>query len=239
MRLQEFLYDNLPGKGLDKARLNRTAAHTIANELLETKTEALELGKSNRDVMSILGRPLSILVNLCFMFSPVCFTHIVRENAKETGESRLSRSEIIAQVRTIMLAGQETTSNTLSWALYELAKQPHIQTRLRAEVRAAEGSLRERGAADFTVADFEAMPYLQAVLKEVLRFYPVVPHTYRQPTHDDVLPLAKPLRTRSGKVITALPIRAGVRLILSVCAYNRYVECCDTWRRRLRADTWP
>ena len=120
-----------------------------------------------------------------------------------------------------MLAGQETTSNTLSWALLELAKQPAIQRRLREEVRAMERTIRERGDADFTVADFEAMPYLQAVLKEILRFYPAVPHTYRQSLRDDVLPLSKPVTTRSGKVITEVPIRAGLRLILSVCAYNR------------------
>ena len=148
----------------------------------------------------------------------------VRENAKEAFEARMSRSEIVSQMRTIMLAGQETTSNTLSWALCELARQPHIQSRLRAEVRDAEHMLRARGDADFTVADFEALPYLQAVLKEILRFYPVVPHLYRQSAYDDVLPLSKPVTTRSGKVLTALPIRKGLRLILSTCAYNRCVD---------------
>lgn len=122
-----------------------------------------------------------------------------------------------------MLAGQETTSNTLSWAFLELAKQPHIQTRLREEIHAIERMIRERGDTDFTVADFEAMPYLQAVLKEILRFYPAVPHLFRQSLHDDVLPLSKPLRTKSGKVITEVPIRAGLRVVLSVCAYNRCV----------------
>ena len=70
---------------------------------------------------------------------------VVRENAKEAFEARMSRSEIVSQMRTIMLAGQETTSNTLSWALCELARQPHIQSRLRAEVRDAEHMLRARG----------------------------------------------------------------------------------------------
>ncbi|OSC97587.1 cytochrome P450 [Trametes coccinea BRFM310] len=199
MRIQEFLYDHLPGKGLEKARFNRSAAHKVANELLAMKTEALLEGKGNRDIMSIL----------------------VKANAAENERTRLSHAEIVSQMRTILLAGQETTSNTLSWALMELAKQPHIQSRLRAEIHAMERKIRERGDADFTVADFEAMPYLQAVLKEILRFYPAVPHTYRQSLHDDVLPLSKPITTRSGKVIHEVPIRAGLRLILSVCAYNR------------------
>ncbi|KAI0701013.1 cytochrome P450 [Cerioporus squamosus] len=199
MGIQQFFYDHLPGKGLDKARWNRDVARNVANELLEMKNDDLLSGKGNRDVMSIL----------------------VRENAKESGESRMSHDEIVAQMRTIMLAGQETTSNTLSWALLELAKQPHIQTRLRAEVHAMERTIRERGDADFTVADFEAMPYLQAVLKEILRFYPAVPHLFRQSLRDDVLPLSKPVTTRSGNVVTEIPIRAGLRVILSVCAYNR------------------
>ena len=55
MSLQQLLYDHLPGKGLDKARFNRDAAQKVAKELLETKTEALLMGKGNRDVMSILG----------------------------------------------------------------------------------------------------------------------------------------------------------------------------------------
>lgn len=128
-----------------------------------------------------------------------------------------------------MLAGQETTSNTLSWALIELARQPLIQSRLRDEVHAMERTVRERGAADFTVADFEAMPYLQAVLREILRFYPAVPHTYRQALLDDVLPLAKPVTMRSGKVVDQVPVPAGTRLILSVCAYNRCVALYVIW----------
>ncbi|EJF60674.1 cytochrome P450 [Dichomitus squalens] len=216
MWIQEYVYDHLPGKGLDKARENRVAAHKVAHQLLEEKRSALAIGKAARDVMSIL----------------------VRENAQESGESRLSHEEIIAQMRTIMLAGQETTSNTLSWALLELATQPNIQRRLREEVHAMEHTIRERGDADFTVADFEAMPYLQAVLKEILRFYPAVPHTFRQSLRDDVLPLSKPVTTRSGKVITELPIRAGLRLILSVCAYNREKEVWGEDAQTFNPDRW-
>ncbi|OBZ69536.1 11-oxo-beta-amyrin 30-oxidase [Grifola frondosa] len=155
--------------------------------------------KGNRDIMSIL----------------------VNSNASENGQARLSHKEMISQMRTILLAGQETTSNTLSFALLELARHPWMQTRLRAEIRDAERALFERGASEFTVADLEAIPYLQAVLKEVLRFHPVVPHNFRQSLKDDVLPLSKPITTRSGKVIHELPIRAGLRLVLSVAAYNR------------------
>ena len=122
-----------------------------------------------------------------------------------------------------MLAGQETSSNTLSFALYELARQPHYQDRLRAEIRAMEHTVHERGGVTFTSSDFDSMPFLQAFVREVLRYHPAVPHNYRQAMKDDVLPLSKPIRTLSGKIINEIPIPKGTRLTLSVAAYNRHV----------------
>lgn len=120
-----------------------------------------------------------------------------------------------------MLAGQETTSNTLSWALLELARHPEVQTRLRAEIHAMERIIHERGDTGFTVADLEAMPYLQATLREIFRFNPVVYHLFRMSKKDDVIPLSKPITTLSGKTVTEVPIPKGLRIVVSVAAYNR------------------
>jgi cytochrome P450 len=64
-----------------------------------------------------------------------------------------------------MLAGHETTANTLSWTLLELCKYPEYQKKLRSEIRASEVKIRERGDADFTWKDYESMPYLMSVIK--------------------------------------------------------------------------
>ena len=40
----------------------------------------------------------------------------------------------MAQALTFLMAGYETSGNTLSFALYELALHPEIQKRLRAEI---------------------------------------------------------------------------------------------------------
>lgn len=64
-----------------------------------------------------------------------------------------------------MLAGHETTANSISWAVLELCKHPEIQTRLRDEIRGTERSIQERGDSGFTGKDFERMPYLTAVVK--------------------------------------------------------------------------
>ncbi|TFY58630.1 hypothetical protein EVJ58_g6300 [Rhodofomes roseus] len=199
MGISEWLYANLPGKGLDKARQNRRAAHRIARELLDLKSEALLHSKGSRDVMSI----------------------IVRANASENEKTKLADDEMIAQMRTIMLAGQETSSNTLSFALYELARHPHYQDRLREEIRATERVVHERGDSTFTSSDMDGMPFLQAFVREVLRYHPAVPHNYRQALKDDVLPLSKPIRTLSGAIVNEVPIPKGTRVTLSIAAYNR------------------
>lgn len=76
--------------------------------------------------------------------------------------------------RTFLLAGHETTSNSLTWALLELAKRPDIQTRLRREIEAKAREIHTHGRVEFTAADYDSMPYLNAVLKVSIWFITAV-----------------------------------------------------------------
>jgi len=69
--------------------------------------------------------------------------------------------------RLLIVAGHDTTAATLSWTLWELSKHPEIQVKLRAEIH--EHRLRV-GKNEFTSADYDSMPYLNAILK-VLSVY--------------------------------------------------------------------
>ena len=57
------------------------------------------------------------------------------------------------------VSGHETTTNTLGYTIWELARQPDIQQRLRQEVEAFPG---EPDYDDFQTK----LPYLDAVLRE-------------------------------------------------------------------------
>lgn len=73
---------------------------------------------------------------------------------------------IVAQSNTFILAGYETTANTLSFAIYNIARDPEVQRRLLQEVDAFGRDKR------VTYADLDKFPYIEAVVRESLRLYP-------------------------------------------------------------------
>lgn len=87
------------------------------------------------------------------------------EARDENGEG-MSEQQLRDEVMTLLLAGHETTANTLSWTLYLLAQHPEVQSCLEAEVRdVLEGRLPE-------AAGLQRLPYTQMVLMESQRLYP-------------------------------------------------------------------
>ncbi|XP_061923368.1 sterol 26-hydroxylase, mitochondrial-like [Entelurus aequoreus] len=95
---------------------------------------------------------------------------------------QMSMSEILGSVTELLLAGVDTTSNTISWALYHLAREPAIQERLHQEVlRICPAHRMPDGE------DVAKMPYLKAVVRETLRMYPVVPGNARLTVDGDIV----------------------------------------------------
>ena len=82
----------------------------------------------------------------------------------------LSLDDIIDEFLTIFIAGQETTSNLLSFALYEVIRNPHVEEKLLNEVNEVLG---ERDHVDFD--DLANLKYLGQVVEEALRKYSVAP----------------------------------------------------------------
>ncbi|KAI0629955.1 cytochrome P450 [Trametes polyzona] len=70
----------------------------------------------------------------------------------------------------IMLAGRDTTSCTLTFAVYALAEHPHVLKRLRAEVLSVVGPSQRP-----TYDNVREMKYMRAFINEVLRLWPPVP----------------------------------------------------------------
>lgn len=78
----------------------------------------------------------------------------------------MTDAELRDEIRTILLAGHETTTNTLTWAWYLLMQHPAWYERLCAEV---DSVLQGRSPG---VEDLPKLPLTQNILKETLRLYP-------------------------------------------------------------------
>ncbi|MDP0398578.1 cytochrome P450 [Tsukamurella strandjordii] len=89
------------------------------------------------------------------------------------------------QLLTFLIAGHETTSGTMAFALYYLSRDRELLEQAKAEADAAfEATGEGRDLA------FEAVPrlrFLRRVVDESLRMWPTVPGMARQPKHDHIL----------------------------------------------------
>jgi retinoid hydroxylase len=83
----------------------------------------------------------------------------------EAGEAFTDR-EVRDQVMTLMFAGHDTSTSTLTFMMHELARHPDVAERLCEEQDSV------LGGTPPTVDQLEQMPYLDMVLDEVLRLYP-------------------------------------------------------------------
>jgi cytochrome P450/NADPH-cytochrome P450 reductase len=100
-----------------------------------------------------------------------------------TGEP-LDDVNIRYQALTFLIAGHETTSGALSFALYYLTKHPEVLARAQAEVDALWG---DTDAPEPDYGDIGKLTYIRQVLNEGLRLWPTAPAFAVEPIEDTVI----------------------------------------------------
>ncbi|XP_071396574.1 sterol 26-hydroxylase, mitochondrial [Centroberyx affinis] len=131
---------------------------TFAGKLIDKKMEAIQQRVDNDQ--EVEGEYLTYLLS----------------------NTQMSSKEVYGSIAELLLAGVDTTSNTLMWAMYLLSRYPEAQDTLYEEVSRCIAADQIPSAQEVT-----RMPYLKAVIKETLRMYPVVPLNARIITETDVI----------------------------------------------------
>jgi len=134
---------------------------------------------------------------------------------KAEGADTATPEEIMAQMNVLLLAGYETTSISLTWSLIELSRKPEMQQKLRDE-------LSEFSGTDPTWDELASgLPYLDAVVHEVLRLHPPVTDTTRVASEDDVIPLSTPIVTSTGETVASITVKKGTIVSVPIRTINR------------------
>ncbi len=94
--------------------------------------------------------------------------------AADTPDSGLTDRDVVGNVLTMLLAGEDTTANTLAWMVYLLHRHPAALQRARAEARQALGPSAGQPN-QFSLDTLDAMPFLDACINETMRLKPVAP----------------------------------------------------------------
>ncbi|XP_011638474.1 probable cytochrome P450 6a14 [Pogonomyrmex barbatus] len=102
----------------------------------------------------------------------------LKKNSDQLDDIELTDNLIASQAFVFFLAGFETSSTTMSNALYELALNPKIQDKLRAEIDESYVKYGEH----LTYDNIKQLDYLDKVFKETLRKYPPLSTLMRQAT---------------------------------------------------------
>jgi cytochrome P450 / NADPH-cytochrome P450 reductase len=128
-------------------RRDSSYLHKIVDQVIaKRRAESPDKAQSKRDMLSIMLQAVD-----------------------EKGQG-LSDQNLRFQVLTFLIAGHETTSGLLSFALYYLVKEPGVLDAARAEI----DSVLPRGTRP-TFEHMAQLPVIERLIKETLRLWPTVP----------------------------------------------------------------
>jgi cytochrome P450 family 110 len=115
--------------------------------------------------------------------------------ARDEDGQAMTDAQLRDELITILFAGHETTATTLSWALYQIHRQPEVLSKLQHEL--------DTLGKNVSPLEVAQLPYLNAVCQETLRMYPV-------------LPVIFPRIAKSSVEIAGYRFDAGTALMVSI-----------------------
>ncbi|KAH8590372.1 cytochrome P450 [Bisporella sp. PMI_857] len=148
----------------------------------------------------------------------------IKELQDELRDPILVRDQLVS----CLLAGRDTTACLMSWTFRLLVQYPEALNKLRKEITEVLGKEK-----NVSRAHIRAMPYLDCVLKEVLRLYPPVPANLRFATKTTIMPRGGGADGRSSVLI-----RKGWGVTYSPYLMHRRTELYGEDANVFRPERW-
>ncbi|XP_061346434.1 cytochrome P450 93A3-like [Gastrolobium bilobum] len=120
----------------------------------------------------------------------------------DSSEIKLNKENIKAFIMDIFVAGTDTSSVTMEWAMAELINNPNVMEKARQEIDEVIGKSRI-----VEESDIVNLPYLQAIVKETFRLHPAGPLLFRE--------------SSKRAIVGGYDIEAKTRLFINVWAIGR------------------
>ncbi|MBN3142730.1 MULTISPECIES: cytochrome P450 [Pectobacterium] len=102
--------------------------------------------------------------------------------AEQKKDGTLKDDDIVANAITLLLAGEDTTANTLAWMSFQLCSAPSVEECVFQECKEAAD-----GVGALLPWPLPRLPWLTAVMYESMRLKPVAPLLYLEPTKNTVI----------------------------------------------------
>ncbi|PAV20282.1 cytochrome P450 [Pyrrhoderma noxium] len=206
--LRKRAIDLFPNPLVQTMRMITDVMEETSRKIFMEKKSGLERGDDS--VVNQVGRGKDIM------------SILLKANMEASKEDRLPESELLGQMSTFIFAGHDTTTSAVCRILDQLSKNPDVQEKLRAEVRAA-----RQAEGDLSYDRLMSLPYLDAVCRETLRIFPPVPQLVRTTRADVVLPLAWPITAVDGVTqLSEVPLKNNTGVVVSIIGANR---CKKIW----------
>ncbi|KAI3678163.1 hypothetical protein L6452_37445 [Arctium lappa] len=115
-------------------------------------------------------------------------TGFMREYNGQSGSYDNNNKFIKDTLLSLVFAGRDSTSSTLTWFFYLLAKNPVAEGKICEEMHTKLGIKEGEKWRKFCVEELEKLAYLHGALCEALRLFPAIPVNPRTPAKVDTLP---------------------------------------------------
>nr|XP_051203480.1 geraniol 8-hydroxylase-like isoform X3 [Lolium perenne] len=122
---------------------------------------------------------------------------------RDGGKAGLDRDTLRALFTDLFIAGSDTSSITVEWAMVELLRNPSSMTQAHEEIAQVIGSRRS-----IEESDIDQLPYLQAIVKETFRLHPPAPFLLPRQAQETIR-------------IAGYMVPQGARVLVNVWAIGR------------------